>query len=201
MYHLLESLRVIANLVSPYLVESAPKMMKSLGLGEVEKFDILNLEFGTFKGYTKVVEVEALFNRLDANKELAAIAEAQKQKEVKKEEKVETPLISIEDFAKVELKVGEIIAAQKHENAQNLLVLKVKIGEEIRQIVSGIAKFYQPENIIGKKIVVVTNLKPATIRGIESNGMILCAVENSKQKDEKLEIVEIKELSNKAIVR
>ena len=62
-------------------------MMKSLGLGEVEKFDILNLEFGTFKGYTKVVEVEALFNRLDANKELAAIAEAQKQKEVKKEEK------------------------------------------------------------------------------------------------------------------
>ena len=201
MYHLLESLRVIANLVSPYLVESAPKMMKSLGLGEVEKFDILNLEFGTFKGYTKVVEVDALFNRLDVNKELAAIAESQKQKEVKKEEKKETPLISIEDFAKVELKVGEIIAAQKHENAQNLLVLKVKIGDEIRQIVSGIAKFYQPENIVGKKIVVVTNLKPATIRGIESNGMILCAVENSKQKDEKLEIVEIKELSNKAIVR
>ena len=147
------------------------------------------------------MEVDALFNRLDVNKELAAIAESQKQKEVKKEEKKETPLISIEDFAKVELKVGEIIAAQKHENAQNLLVLKVKIGDEIRQIVSGIAKFYQPENIVGKKIVVVTNLKPATIRGIESNGMILCAVENSKQKDEKLEIVEIKELSNKAIVR
>ena len=81
------------------------------------------------------------------------------------------------------------------------MVLKVKIDDETRQIVSGIAKFYQPENIIGKKIVVVTNLKPANIRGVESNGMILCAVENSKQKDEKLEIVEIKELSNKAIVR
>ena len=80
-------------------------------------------------------------------------------------------------------------------------MLQVKIGDETRQIVSGIAKFYDPQNIIGKKIVVVTNLKPAVIRGVESKGMILCAVENAKQKDEKLEILEVKELSNKAIVR
>lgn len=203
MYHLLESLRVIANLVSPYLVESAPKMLKSLGLEDYQ-IDIENLSFGTFKNYTKVVEVEALFNRLDAAKELASIAEEQKKKaeqaKVASEEKPANE-ISIEDFAKVELKVGEIIAAQKHENAQNLLVLQVKIGDETRQIVSGIAKFYDPQNIIGKKIVVVTNLKPAVIRGVESKGMILCAVENAKQKDEKLEILEVKELSNKAIVR
>ncbi len=203
MYHLLESLRVIANLVSPYLVESAPKMLKSLGI-ENYQIDIENLSFGTFKGYTKVVEVDALFNRLDAAKELASIAEEQKKKEEKTKVVVEektTNEISIEDFAKIELKVGEIIAAQKHENAQNLLVLQVKIGDETRQIVSGIAKFYDPQNIIGKKIVVVTNLKPAVIRGVESKGMILCAVENAKQKDEKLEILEVKELSNKAIVR
>ena len=170
----------------------------------INRFSFYNKNKRDVVKFIRGLKTELVNNRLDAAKELASIAEEQKKKaeqaKVASEEKPAKE-ISIEDFAKVELKVGEIIAAQKHENAQNLLVLQVKIGDETRQIVSGIAKFYDPQNIIGKKIVVVTNLKPAVIRGVESKGMILCAVENAKQKDEKLEILEVKELSNKAIVR
>jgi methionyl-tRNA synthetase len=202
MYHLAESIRVTAHLVAPYLVETAPKILNALGLDE--KLSIETLEFGKNLGGVKVNKCEPLFKRLDIPTELKyfeeKIASQQATKEVKKEEmkKEDTKkeLISIDDFAKVELKVGEILESKQHENADKLLVSKIKIGDEIRQIVSGIAKYYNPKDLIGRKVVVVTNLKPVKIRGVESNGMVLCAADG-----EKLEIVEIKEATSGSTVR
>ena len=114
--------------------------------------------------------------------------------EVKKE--TETPLISIDDFSKVVLKIGEIIDCKKHQNAEKLLVSQIQIGSEIRQIVSGIAMYYQPEEMIGKKVVVVTNLKPVKIRGVESCGMVLCAAN-----EEELELLEVEKMPSGTMVR
>jgi methionyl-tRNA synthetase len=202
MYHLAESIRVAAHLVAPYLVETAPKILNALGLDE--ELSIETLEFGKNLGGVKVNKCEPLFKRLDIPAELKyfeeKIASQQATKEVKKEEMkkedAKKELISIDDFAKVELKVGEILESKQHENADKLLVSKIKIGDEIRQIVSGIAKYYNPKDLIGRKVVVVTNLKPVKIRGVESNGMVLCAADG-----EKLEIVEIKEATSGSTVR
>ena len=197
MYHLAESIRVAAHLVAPYLVETAPKILNALGLDE--KLSIETLEFGKNLGGVKVNKCEPLFKRLDIPAELKyfeeKMASQQAAKEVKKEEP-KKELITIDDFAKVELKVGEILESKQHENADKLLVSKIKIGDEVRQIVSGIAKYYNPKDLIGRKVVVVTNLKPVKIRGVESNGMVLCAADG-----EKLEIVEIKEATSGSTIR
>ena len=107
---------------------------------------------------------------------------APKKKEAKKEEKKdkkeEVPTeITIDDFAKVEMKVGLVLESKPVEGADKLLVSQVKIGNEVRQIVSGIAKYYKPEEMVGKKVIVVTNLKPVKLRGVLSQGMILAAVD------------------------
>ena len=102
--------------------------------------------------------------------------------------------ITFEDFSKLELKVGTIVSCEKHPKADKLLVEQIDLGDETRQIVSGIAQFYKPEELLGKKVIVVMNLKPAVLRGVESQGMILCAASEDK-KD--LDIVTItKELVN-----
>jgi methionyl-tRNA synthetase len=102
--------------------------------------------------------------------------EARKPKETKKPENVvEISEIGIEDFMKVQLRVGEIVEAEKVKKANKLLKFSVKIGDETRTIVSGIAKYYTPEEMVGKQVVVVSNLKPAKLCGIESQGMLLCA--------------------------
>ena len=131
---------------------------------------------------------------LKKNKNKAEQTKKESVKEVKEEEKISE--ISIDDFAKVTLKVGKIISSKKHPDAEKLLVSQIEIGNETRQIVSGIAKYYKPEDIIGKKVIVVTNLKPAKIRGIESNGMVLCA-----SNDDKLELIEVNGLPSGSIVR
>ena len=92
-----------------------------------------------------------------------------------KEEVKESELITIDDFAKVELKVGKILECQPHQKADRLLVSKIDVGGEVRTIVSGIRKYYSETDLIGKKVIVVTNLKPVNLRGVESNGMILAA--------------------------
>ena len=96
----------------------------------------------------------------------------------------------------MELKVGEIIESKRHENAEKLLVSQIKIGDEVRQIVSGIAKYYDPSTLIGKKVIVVTNLKPVKIRGVESNGMVLCATSG-----EELELINIQKAPSGSVVR
>ena len=121
---------------------------------------------------------EVLFARIDEKKFMEELAKETKKLEKKPEPQKEP--ITIEDFSKVELKVGTIVECQKHPKADRLLVEQIDLGDEVRQVVSGIAGTYKPEDLIGKQVVVVTNLAPAKIRGVESNGMILCA----SQKDE-----------------
>lgn len=104
--------------------------------------------------------------------------------------------IGIEDFAKVELRVAEVLAAEKHPNADRLLVLRLSLGNEERTVVSGIAKWYRPEELVGKKVVLVANLKPAKLRGIESQGMILAA-----QEGEALALVTVEEVPPGAVVK
>ena len=198
MYHLAESIRVCAHLVAPYLVETAPKILEQLGVSE--ELCIENLEFGKVYSGVKVCKGEALFKRLDIKAELKFYEEKQKAQlealnKVKKEEP-KKELITIDDFAKVELKVGEILESKRHENAEKLLVSKIKIGDEVRQIVSGIAKYYDPSTLIGRKVIVVTNLQPVKIRGVESKGMVLCAADG-----EKLELIELKEATSGSVVR
>ena len=98
-------------------------------------------------------------------------------------------IITIDDFDKLELVVGEIVEAKKHPKADKLLVFKVNIGSEVRQIVSGIAKFYNPDDLVGKKVMVVKNLKPITLRGEASHGMLMCAFDkDDKEKDDDFEL-------------
>ena len=192
MYHLAEALRICASLTAPYLVETSPKILSSLGLNE--KASLEKIEFGRKYDGKKVQKSEVLFKRLDMEAELKYFENKKVQPSSKKEITKET--ISIDDFSKVELKVGEIIESKHIKNADKLLVSQVKIGDEVRQIVSGIAKYYDPEKLVGKKVIVVTNLAPAKIRGVESNGMILCATSG-----EELELLEAKNAKSGSIVR
>lgn len=192
MYHLAEALRICASLTAPYLVETSPKILNSLGLNE--KASLEKIEFGRKYEGEKVQKSEVLFKRLDMEAELKYFENKKVQPSSKKEITKET--ISIDDFSKVELKVGEIIESKHIKNADKLLVSQVKIGDEVRQIVSGIAKYYDPEKLVGKKVIVVTNLAPAKIRGVESNGMILCATSG-----EELELLEAKNAKSGSIVR
>ncbi len=196
MHNLAESLRVIAYLISPYLVDTASKILKSIGK-DVDLIVLEGLKFGSDYTNIKVSKTEMLFKRLDLTLELEYFANnsmKNDKKIIEKEEKIEK--ISIEDFNKIEIKIGKILKCERHPNAQKLLVSQIEIGNEIRQVVSGIAQFYNPDEMIGKKVVVVTNLKPVKIRGIESNGMILCASSNDK-----LEVIEINNLESGSIVR
>ena len=194
MYHLVETLRIVAILVSPCLVESAPKILYSLGI-ENEPLNINELRFGKEYKNIKVQKIEPLFKRLDVEVELEKVKKETPIIAAPKEEK-KVSEITIDDFAKINLQIGEIISSKCHENADKLLVSQIKIGDEVRQIVSGIAKNYKPEEIIGKKVIVVTNLKPVKIRGVESYGMVLCA-----SNEDKLEIIEVKEVPSGSIVK
>lgn len=189
MHHLAESIRIISVLINPFIHNTSEKIRVQLGISDeavewadTEKFDLMQGKH--------VVKGEAIFPRLDIEKELAEleamtaeqIAKAKEKAEhdagVKKynvAEAEENAEISIDDFDKVELRVGEIVDCRKHPNADKLLVSQVKIGDEVRQIVSGVAQWYTPDDMIGKKVVVVANLKPVKLRGEMSSGMLLFA--------------------------
>lgn len=196
LYHLVETLRISAHLLNPVIPEASKKIINALGLDDFN--DYLNLSFGYNYQNPVVENIQPLFARVKLEEELEYFKKIDlKNAPVKKptEEEMEK-LITIDDFSKVSLKIGEIIDCKKCENAEKLLVSKVKIDNEIRQIVSGIAKFYQPEQLIGKHVVVVENLKPVVIRGYESYGMLLCA---STKKE--LELLEVKNISSGGLVK
>ena len=180
LFNLLEGIRIGSVLLAPFMPETSEKVFKQLNTKETS-YDSLN-EFGVYECNQVTDAPEVLFQRIDSAKTMEEIHEYLKKYEAPKVEHI--PEISIEDFAKVELTVGEVLESKKHEKADKLLVSSIDIGNEKRQIVSGIAKYVKPEEFVGKKVVVVTNLKPAVIRGVESQGMILCA-----EKDDKLEVV------------
>ena len=178
MYNLAESLRRISVMISPFMPETAPKIWRQLGLGDdfaaVRLADVS--EWGGLKPGTHIGQAEQLFPRIEVAKEEKPVP-APKPKKVKEKKKEAEPAaeITIDDFNKMELRVAEVLAAEKVEGADKLLKLKVNLGTEVRELVSGIAKFYTPESLVGKKVVMVVNLKPAKIRGIVSQGMVLAA--------------------------
>ena len=198
LYNLLESIRFAAVLLESFMPQTGEKILDALGTKQ-RSLESLQ-EFGALEcDHSLVKKMEMLFARIDAEafqKQLEADKAASGAKEQKSASKEE---ITIDDFAKVELKVGTVIACEKHPKADKLLVEQVDLGDETRQIVSGIAKFYSPEAMIGQKVVVVTNLKPVKLRGVESQGMILCA---AQEDDADLSLVTIaKDLPNGTIVR
>lgn len=187
MNHLAESLRQIAIMIEPFMPRTTPQIFAQLGIEEeVSKVWDSLTKFDTLAQGTKVVEKGTpIFPRLEVEVEVEYIKDQMSQsvkpttEEPKKEEKIEevetTPLIGIDDFMKVEIKVGEIKECKQHPKADRLLVSQIDLGSEVRQIVSGIAEHYQPEQLVGRKVLVVTNLKPVKLRGELSEGMVLAA--------------------------
>jgi methionyl-tRNA synthetase len=179
MYNLVECLRIASELIRPVMPNTTPKILEQLGVPEYG-WDSAKV-FGKAENVT-VKKGEVLFPRIDLEKELERLEAAKPHVEETIEKPEAKEEISIDDFAKVELRVGEVKAAEKIKKASKLLKLQIDLGYETRQVVSGIAKYYTPEEMVGKKVVFVTNLKPVKLCGEESNGMILCASEGDNLK-------------------
>ncbi|MCE5284845.1 MAG: methionine--tRNA ligase [Pelosinus sp.] len=180
LYNLAETLRIVAILISPFMPNTAPKMWRQLGIEEA--FGDITLQdakcWGGLKEGTKVAKPEPIFPRIEEKAE--EIAENPKSKVSAEkvdapEKSVQADLISIDEFAKMDLRVAKVLAAEKVKGADKLLTLTVDLGTEERTIVSGIAKHYTPEELVGQNVVMIVNLKPAKIRGIESRGLVLAA--------------------------
>ena len=178
LYNLLESIRFTAVLLSPFLPDTADKILSQLNT-DIKDYDSLS-EFGALKAGTQVGKAEPIFARIDSKEMFEKIeARAEASQEAAKEENAEVEglaKIGIEDFAKVELRVAEIKDCEPVKKAKKLLKLTLDDGGKApRTVASGIAKWYKPEELIGHKVIVVANLKPAVLCGVESNGMILAA--------------------------
>jgi methionyl-tRNA synthetase len=199
LYTAVEALRIITALVHPIIPDSTAKIFTQLGLGDISTTDLNSLRWGQMNAGTRLGKIEAVFPRADKS----AIERMQQMEEVRKSAAEPAPAaatptaapagapqsadvgtaapapamshITIDDFLKVELRVGTVLTAEKVEKADKLLRLTVDIGTEVRQIVAGIAKAYAPETLPGRKVVIVANLAPRKLRGIESQGMIVAA--------------------------
>ena len=183
MHNLAEAIRIISVLIYPFMHTTSKEIRKQMGLWYADvvwedafTFDMINGE--------EVKKGNPIFPRLDIEKELEELAALNAPKEPVSIPLELKPEITFEDVDKIDLRVGLIQKAEKHPKADKLLVFEVKMGTEIRQIVSGVAQHYKPEEMVGKKVIVVANLKPKALRGVESKGMILFA-----DNGEKLEIV------------
>jgi methionyl-tRNA synthetase len=201
LYTSAEALRIVTALAHPVIPDATSRIWAQMGLGDIKKFDLKQLQWGQLRLGTKLGEVQAVFPRADKS----AVERMQKMEEqnasvvtgvspVQPSEAKQQPLvstetkplakppvaipdgkISIDDFAKVELRVAQVKTAERVKGADKLLRLEVDLGTEIRQLVAGIAESYEPETLIGRKVVVVANLAPRKLRGLESNGMIVAA--------------------------
>ena len=197
LYNLAESIRITSVLLQPFLTKAPEKIWARLGIAgndQVLSWESAK-EWGVLPSGIRVIKDEMLFPRLELEAEIAAIDEftaaARKQAEENKSkkeaekvipEKPETEEIGIEDFAKVELRVAQVINCERIPKADKLLKFQLDLGYEQRQVLSGIAKYYNPEELIGKKLICVTNLKPIKLRGEISNGMLLSASEGDMLK-------------------
>lgn len=182
LYNLVEGILTGAALLEPYMPETSEKILKQLN-AEPRSFEDL-ITFGHYKSGTKVTEKpEILFARLDEKEVLEQAEELMK----KQQQAAAGPVIDIEpkeeitfdDFGKMQFQVGEIIACEEVKKSKKLLCSQVRVGSEVKQIVSGIKAYYKPEEMVGKKVIVLVNLKPAKLAGVLSEGMLLCA-ENEK---------------------
>jgi methionyl-tRNA synthetase len=195
LYTSAEALRIVTALAHPVMPEATAKIWTQLGLGDIRSFRMAELKWGQIPLGTKLGTVEAVFPRADksAVERMQAIEEQQRSAPpvietaplpAPADPVAATPkpaaappegTISIDDFAKVELRVGQVKVAEKVKGADKLLRLEVDLGTEVRQVVAGIAESYAPEALIGRKVVIVANLAPRKLRGLESNGMIVAA--------------------------
>lgn len=189
LYHIAESIRIISIMLQPFMPNTPELIWNQFNIetGKLVEWDATK-EWGLLPHDLKVQKSPAIFPRIDMKKELAELEEAIKasqstavanqpaKEEKKEEEESEIPSeITIDDFIKVQLKVGEVIASEKVKKSKKLLRNEVKIGDEVRVIFSGISSWYSPEEMVGKKVIVVTNLKPRKMMGELSYGMILAA--------------------------
>ena len=175
LYNLLESIRITSTLLYPFMPTTMPEVWKQIGATEADvTYDAAD-KFGTLSQTVTVTKGGVLFPRIDMDKEIDALNEMLTPKTQYKEDEDldKAGIISIEDFAKVKLRSGEITACEKIKKAKKLLKLQVDDGRGGRQIVSGIAQYYTPEELIGKKVIFVANLSPAKLCGEDSNGMLL----------------------------
>ena len=180
LYNLLECIRFSAVMLSPFMPETAKAIFEQINTKNTG-WDSLS-SFDGMKPGDSVGVGEVLFARIDAEKKLAEIEEENEKNAPEKDiEIVSKPEITIDDFGKIDIRVGRILECKPVEKAKKLLVSQVKVGKQVRQIVSGIAEFYKPEELVGKQVLVVLNLKPVKLRGELSEGMLLCGEdENGK---------------------
>ena len=190
LYNLLESIRVISALLAPFMPSTMPKVWEQIGASENDvKYEKLN-KFGVLPENVTVHKGEILFPRIDVEKEIEELnsiiqknmeaaqanLSAEEKGEEADEEKIElAPEITIDDFAKIEIRVAKVTACEKVKKSDKLLCLQLDDGMGGRQVVSGIAQYYAPEDLVGKKVQIIANLKPVKLRGVESNGMICAA--------------------------
>ena len=183
MYNLVEALRVISGLIYPYMPTTAGKLWQQLNLpGTIEELRLADIEkWGGTPANMHIGQAQQLFPRIEVEKVeqpvKAAKNKSEKQKSKKDKQKESQPEgeISIDDFAKIQLRVAKVLEAEAVPKADKLLKLKIDLGDEQRELVSGIAKQYKPEELVGKNVIVVANLKAAKIRGVVSHGMVLAA--------------------------
>lgn len=178
LYNLIETITIATSLLEPFMPKSTAEIIRQLGVKE-RAWEVLD-KFGLLENGHKVTDKpEIVFNRLDnkeINEKVKAMYEARKPKEENKVENVvKIEEITIDEFAKCKFVVGTVLTAEKVEKADKLLKMTIDDGERVRTVVSGIAKYYTPDEMVGKQVVLVANLKPAKLRGILSEGMILCA--------------------------
>ncbi len=179
LYNLVESISIGASLLEAFMPETSEKILAQLNAPKRQLSEAL--EFGKYISGTKVTDKpEILFARLDLNEVMERVDELNKKDEPKvKYPQVERkPEISIDDFDKIQIRVGEVLKCEPVPKSKKLLVSQIRVGDEVRQIVSGISNYYKPEEMTGKKVAVVTNLKPAKLCGMLSEGMILAAMDD-----------------------
>ncbi len=186
MYNLAESLRVISVLISPFMPETAPKIWAQIGMKQdfaSVRLDDVKTRWGGIPAGQHIGEAEQLFPRIEVEKETAP-AKQDKPKAAPNQEKKAEPVlegvITIDEFKKTELRVAEIKAAERVPKTDKLMKLTLSLGEETREVVSGIADAYTAEELVGKHVILVANLKPAKLRGIVSHGMVLAASDGEK---------------------
>ncbi len=185
MAHLVESLRKVSIMLQPFLTEAPTEIFKQLGVTDdsLKEWDSVHLN-GEIKAGTPVHKGQPIFPRLEVEKEVETI-KAMMQKPAQEEKKAENQVpeqkeeVTFDDFMKLDMRVAEVFKAESIKKADKLLKLQLDIGTEKRQVVSGIAEHYKPEDLVGKKVICVTNLKAVKLRGEMSEGMILCGEDNT----------------------
>ncbi len=172
LYNLIETVRFIGVLLEPFMPGTAEKIYSLIKADETS-FDSLN-RFGATKSGVILDKPEHLFARIEADKKLKEIETENGANNVLEQVVEEENFITIDDFSKIDLKAGKVLECKQHPDADRLLVSQIDTGDKVRQIVSGIAAYYKPEEFVGKSVLVVTNLKPVKLRGVLSEGMVLC---------------------------